>query len=321
MTPFLHTPFYSEFTLMHAVAIQSCYRYFVHACVLLTLSQKIEELKVQLSRFEEENTKPCCFNWPVTEDGKQLVFSDRNDGYTLHDQRNCDGTAHSVPNDMNSGEDSAKGLADTDSAGCKGLNRTTDSDDIGNIGFNTTANCEGVRTNGEDLASVQLDPTQCRELTDKGMNRHRKPSDLSVATGNSDVTLSSSNGDATPATGDGSSCTDPTSDTTSDPTVSDPTLTDPPSSSVTSAVPTSNQIDAAQTDSDVAELKKAPTEIMSPRSYAVFKSELIHVPEMNLPWESMRNTTKCGCGVTFSYSVRKVHINDGYSGTSPIRST
>lgn len=71
-------------------------------------------------------------------------------------------------------------------------------------------------------------------------------------------------------------------------------------------VPTSNQCDSAQTDSGVAELRKAPSEVMSPKSYTVFKSSLVHVPEMNLPWESMRNTTKCECGVTFSYSIRKV---------------
>ena len=76
-------------------------------------------------------------------------------------------------------------------------------------------------------------------------------------------------------------------------------LTTPP-------VPASSQCEGSETDSVVAEMRKAPTEVMSPRSYSVFKSSLVHVPEMNLPWESMRKTSKCGCGVTFSYSVRKV---------------
>ena len=74
-------------------------------------------------------------------------------------------------------------------------------------------------------------------------------------------------------------------------------------------VPVSSQCDSAQTDSNVAGLtQKAPTEVMSPRSYSVFKSGLVHVPEMNLPWESMRKSMKCACGITFSYSVRKVLI-------------
>lgn len=71
-------------------------------------------------------------------------------------------------------------------------------------------------------------------------------------------------------------------------------------------VPPSSQCESAETDSSVVGMKKAPTEVMSPRSYSFFKSSLVHVPEMNLPWESMRKTSKCGCGVTFSYSTRKV---------------
>ena len=45
---------------------------------------------------------------------------------------------------------------------------------------------------------------------------------------------------------------------------------------------------------------------MSPTSYSLFKECLEHVPEMNLPWQSMRNVRQCKCGVAFSYSVRKV---------------
>ncbi len=69
-------------------------------------------------------------------------------------------------------------------------------------------------------------------------------------------------------------------------------------------VPPSSQCEAAETDSEVT--RKAPTEVMSPRSYSVFKSSLVHIPEMNLPWESMRNTSQCACGVSFSFSTRKV---------------
>lgn len=74
----------------------------------------------------------------------------------------------------------------------------------------------------------------------------------------------------------------------------------------TADVPPRCQCASAETDSGVAEFKRAPTEVMSPRSYSVFKTCLVHVPEINLPWESMRKTSKCGCGVTFSYSIRKV---------------
>lgn len=69
-------------------------------------------------------------------------------------------------------------------------------------------------------------------------------------------------------------------------------------------VPLSSQCEFAETDSGIT--RKAPTEVMSPRSYSSFKNSLVHVPEMNLPWESMRNISQCGCGVTFSFSIRKV---------------
>ena len=48
------------------------------------------------------------------------------------------------------------------------------------------------------------------------------------------------------------------------------------------------------------------TGTMSPRSFATFKGFLVHTPEMNLPWESMRSVRQCNCGVSFSYSIRKV---------------
>lgn len=79
-------------------------------------------------------------------------------------------------------------------------------------------------------------------------------------------------------------------------------------------VPPSKQCESAETDNDIT--GKAPSGVMSPRSYSFFKSSLEHVPEMNLPWESMRNTTQCGCGVTFSFSVRKVSTNALYCAYS-----
>ena len=48
------------------------------------------------------------------------------------------------------------------------------------------------------------------------------------------------------------------------------------------------------------------TGTMSPKSFATFKGFLVHPPQMNLPWESMRSVRQCTCGVAFSYSVRKV---------------
>ena len=48
------------------------------------------------------------------------------------------------------------------------------------------------------------------------------------------------------------------------------------------------------------------TGTMSPTSFEAFKGLLEHVPEMNLPWQSMRSIRQCTCGVTFSYSIRKV---------------
>ena len=55
-----------------------------------------------------------------------------------------------------------------------------------------------------------------------------------------------------------------------------------------------------------SELVKDPTGCLSPKSYSVFKDFLTHTPDMNLPWQSMRLTSQCSCGVSFSYSHRKV---------------
>lgn len=40
------------------------------------------------------------------------------------------------------------------------------------------------------------------------------------------------------------------------------------------------------------------------------RSLLLHIPEMNLPWHPMRGTVQCGCGAAFTFSTRKVRINE-----------
>jgi len=49
-----------------------------------------------------------------------------------------------------------------------------------------------------------------------------------------------------------------------------------------------------------------PSGCLSPGSYCSFKEFLHHTPDLNLPWQSMRTVSQCGCGVPFSYSRRKV---------------
>ncbi len=49
-----------------------------------------------------------------------------------------------------------------------------------------------------------------------------------------------------------------------------------------------------------------PTGCLSPTSYSTFKGFLNHTPDLNLPWQSMRSVSQCGCGMAFSYSRRKV---------------
>lgn len=73
-------------------------------------------------------------------------------------------------------------------------------------------------------------------------------------------------------------------------------------------IPVSTQCSGARGEEAVAHIsdKDELTEVMSPRSYSVFKNNLIHVSEMNLPWAPMRTASQCGCGVTFSYSTKKV---------------
>ena len=67
------------------------------------------------------------------------------------------------------------------------------------------------------------------------------------------------------------------------------------------------EVDTSTTKCEEDSHSKDQTGTMSPRSFATFKGLLVHTPEMNLPWESMRSVRQCNCGVTFSYSVRKVN--------------
>lgn len=52
-----------------------------------------------------------------------------------------------------------------------------------------------------------------------------------------------------------------------------------------------------------------PTGCLSPTSYSTFKEFLNHTPDLNLPWQSMRSVSQCGCGMPFSYSRRKVRAS------------
>ena len=52
----------------------------------------------------------------------------------------------------------------------------------------------------------------------------------------------------------------------------------------------------------------SPASRLSPESYTFFKERLNHVPEMNLPWQSMRSVWQCPCGTAFSFSTRKVCV-------------
>ena len=63
---------------------------------------------------------------------------------------------------------------------------------------------------------------------------------------------------------------------------------------------------AASSELDPEDHSTDRTGTMSPKSFKTFKELLVHPPQMNLPWESMRSVRQCTCGVAFSYSVRKV---------------
>ena len=63
---------------------------------------------------------------------------------------------------------------------------------------------------------------------------------------------------------------------------------------------------AASSELDPEDHSTDRTGTMSPKSFATFKGFLVHPPQMNLPWESMRSVRQCTCGVAFSYSIRKV---------------
>ncbi len=63
---------------------------------------------------------------------------------------------------------------------------------------------------------------------------------------------------------------------------------------------------ASDSEPDPEDHSTDRTGTMSPKSFATFKGFLVHPPQMNLPWESMRSVRQCTCGIAFSYSVRKV---------------
>ena len=246
-------------------------------CVcLFCFFQKIVELKLQLTRFEEGNA--YHFEWPV----KSSVDSEADQ---VHRHSQCcstegvssDGATERRSNHLPA-ECSTKLTDSTNQSDCLiDENRTMNSGNDTEHAPHPTNNCDN------ELNSTSTDSDMIAGDTTGSSIRNTAVAGHLNSGGEVDsVSKPHSPGDRPNGPGDRL----------------------PPLPSV----PTSNQCDSAQTDSGVAELKRAPTEVMSPKSYTVFKSSLVHVPEMNLPWGSMRNTTKCECGVTFSYSIRKVRV-------------
>ena len=68
----------------------------------------------------------------------------------------------------------------------------------------------------------------------------------------------------------------------------------------------SDHIDPSQPGSDSQVRSALAVSRLSPESYSTFKDHLDHVPEMNLPWQSLRSVCQCTCGVAFSFATRKV---------------
>ena len=68
----------------------------------------------------------------------------------------------------------------------------------------------------------------------------------------------------------------------------------------------SDHTDPTQPGSDSQVRSVLAVSRLSPESYSTFKDHLDHVPEMNLPWQSLRSVRQCTCGVAFSFATRKV---------------
>ena len=65
---------------------------------------------------------------------------------------------------------------------------------------------------------------------------------------------------------------------------------------------TTNYDASDDTSSNLKKIAEATRDVYSLQ----LRPLLLHVPEMNLPWQPMRSTPQCGCGVAFTFSVRKV---------------
>ena len=69
---------------------------------------------------------------------------------------------------------------------------------------------------------------------------------------------------------------------------------------------------SSDSDEELAVLRRrerSATALLSPLTYTSFKDHLEHIPEMNLPWQSMRSVHKCCCGTAFSFAIRKVGLS------------
>lgn len=112
--------------------------------------QKIEEMKVQLIRFEEENTEPCRFDWSGGEGGKHKMGS--ND---IHDPMNCGGYADSISSGVRETTNNGDGTAvdaSTENIVSKGLlNRTCEINREVDVALSTD-NCDSGK-----VADIRID--------------------------------------------------------------------------------------------------------------------------------------------------------------------
>lgn len=82
--------------------------------------------------------------------------------------------------------------------------------------------------------------------------------------------------------------------------------------------PATCSINSRETDtgSSSSEQNTPPDKQHQHRSPVIMREMLLHVPEMNLPWTPLRGVTQCECGVTFSFTKRKVWVTWLYSVSS-----